>query len=63
MKDHKDSFGAEALEIISRNLAGLNIPMAYGFSLGQEKINLPVDCGIAADLDVSPIGVKLRFPL
>jgi len=61
MKDHKDSFEAEALEIISRNLADLNIPVAYGFPLGHEKRNLPVYCGIAAIFDVSEKGVNLKF--
>lgn len=63
MKDHKDSFGAEALEVISRNLAGLNIPIAYSFPLGHEKKNLPVYCGVPATFDVSETGVSLNFDI
>ncbi|MGW8122208.1 S66 peptidase family protein [Roseivirga echinicomitans] len=63
MKDHKDSFGAEALEVISRHLAHLNIPIAYGLPLGHEKRNLPVYCGIPATLDVTEESVSLSFSL
>jgi len=63
MKDHKDSFGAEAMEIISRNLAGLNIPIAYGFPLGHEKQNLPVYCGVEAAFEVTAESTSLSFDL
>ncbi|WP_323757564.1 LD-carboxypeptidase [Roseivirga sp.] len=61
MKDHKDSFGADALEVISRNITDLNIPIAYGFPLGHEKSNLPVYCGVPTDFEVSEKGVNLKF--
>tara|TARA_R110002074_G_scaffold144735_1_gene292660 strand:- start:28 stop:930 length:903 start_codon:yes stop_codon:yes gene_type:complete len=63
MKDHKDSFGAEALEVIARNLAGLNIPIAYGFPLGHEKRNLPVYCGVSGNFEVNESNVSLSFDL
>ncbi|KYG76780.1 S66 peptidase family protein [Roseivirga echinicomitans] len=61
IKDHKDCFGANALEIISRNITDLNIPIAYGFPLGHEKRNLPVYCGVPAIFDVSEKGVNLKY--
>lgn len=63
MKDHKDSFGAETLDIISRNTSQLSIPTAYGFPLGHEKRNLPVYCGVAGNFEVNKENVSLSFDL
>ena len=63
MKDHKDSFGAEAYAIISRHLQGLDIPVVFGFPLGHEKQNLPVYCGIPVNLKVTEDSVSLSFDL
>jgi muramoyltetrapeptide carboxypeptidase len=61
MKDHRDSFGKEPLEIIADHFAEFDIPQVFNFPLGHENKNLPVYCGIPANLEVSLKGGSLNF--
>jgi muramoyltetrapeptide carboxypeptidase len=63
MKDHKDSFGKEPMEIIAEYFSHLNIPQVYGFPLGHEKRNVPVYCGALVVLDVNQEKTLLSFDL
>lgn len=61
MKDHTDSFGAGAYDIIASHLNTLNIPIAYGFPMGHEKKNYPLICGAQANFQIVENQVELNF--
>jgi muramoyltetrapeptide carboxypeptidase len=62
MHDNSIPFGESAEEIIHRNLAGLDVPVCFGFPSGHITDNQALPFGIPAQLEVSDTGTRLSFP-
>ena len=61
MKDHKDTFGMPAKEVLKSHLNHLGCPVAYGFPAGHEPKNLPLPFGLPIQLEVSAEHTRLTI--
>jgi muramoyltetrapeptide carboxypeptidase len=61
MKDNAIPFGENAYEIICRNIAAFDIPVAFGFEIGHAPQNLPVVVGQSYLFIVDETGARLDF--
>lgn len=61
MKDHKDTFGRPAKEVLKSHLNHLGCPVAYGFPAGHERKNLPLPFGVPVQLEVTPKHTRLTI--
>lgn len=61
MNDNPVSFGSTAYEIIRDHIAEFSYPVAFGFPIGHEAVNLAVPCGRNAILEVGTEKAKLHF--
>lgn len=62
MHDNAVPFGKEVYEIIHEHVAEYSYPLAFGFEIGHEPLNLAVPVGAGALLEVSDAGAKLYQP-
>jgi muramoyltetrapeptide carboxypeptidase len=60
MKDNATAFGKTVEEIIASHVAGLQIPVAFGFSAGHIAHNLPLKIGASVRLTVGENESKLE---
>jgi len=61
MKDNTVTFGENSNEIIFRNIADLEIPVAFGFEIGHAPQNLPLVVGQSYLFTVDESGARLEF--
>jgi len=61
MNDNPVPFGSTAYEIIQSHIAEFSYPVAFGFPIGHEAVNLAVPCGRNAILEVGSEKAKLHF--
>ncbi|PRY10400.1 muramoyltetrapeptide carboxypeptidase [Pontibacter ummariensis] len=61
MNDTPVPFGKTAYEIILEHTGKYNYPVAYGFPVGHEPLNLALICGRETALAVSESGVQLTY--
>ncbi|PCH93427.1 MAG: LD-carboxypeptidase [Bacteroidetes bacterium] len=61
MNDNDIAFGATCEEIIAETVSDYDYPVAYGFSAGHMKKNLPLILGAQVELVVEDSGSNLRF--
>ena len=61
MKDHKDTFGRSAKEVLKSHLNHLGCPVAYGFPAGHARKNLPLPFGLPVHLEVSAKHIRLTI--
>jgi len=61
MKDNTIPFGETAFEIIVRNIAEYDFPVAFGFPIGHEPQNMPIIVGANYNLEVNESGATLEF--
>lgn len=61
MKDNAIPFGKTAYEIILEHVGKYNYPIAFGFPVGHEPLNLALVCGREVALEVSKLGARLKY--
>lgn len=61
MKDNPEPFGQNAYEIVREHTRAYSYPVAFGFPVGHEAVNLALVCGREAQLEVSPSGATLAY--
>jgi muramoyltetrapeptide carboxypeptidase len=61
MKDNAIPFGETAYQIIARNIAEFDFPVAFGFQIGHEVHNMPVVVGAHYILDVNEGGATMEI--
>lgn len=61
MKDNAIPFGETAYQIIARNVAEFDFPVAFGFQIGHEIQNMPVVVGAHYILDVNEGGATMEI--
>ena len=61
MQEGRDSFGAEAYQLIADVVKKYDYPLVFGFPAGHDKVNLPLLLGANVDLNVSVRGVELNY--
>lgn len=61
MKDNAIPFGETAYQIIARNVAEYDFPVAFGFQIGHDVQNMPVVVGAHYILDVNEVGATLEI--
>lgn len=59
MKDNAVPFGRNAYEIIREHVSAYSYPVAFGFEIGHEPLNLAVPVGATVVLEVSAAGSRL----
>ncbi|AHM61747.1 putative MccF-like protein (microcin C7 resistance) [Flammeovirgaceae bacterium 311] len=62
MHDNTEPFGKGAYEIIQEHVAAYSYPVAFGFAIGHEPLNMAVPVGARVMLEVSEAGSKLYQP-
>nr|WP_255651223.1 hypothetical protein [Cesiribacter sp. SM1] len=63
MRDNAVPFGKDAYEIIQEHVAAYSYPVAFGFEIGHEPLNLAVPVGARVVLEVSDSGAALFQPV
>lgn len=62
MKDNNSpTFGKDAYEIIMEHVAEFDYPVCFNFPVGHVSDNRAMGVGMEAELNVSELGVQLRF--
>lgn len=61
MKDNTIPFGETAYQIIARNVAEFDFPVAFGFQIGHDVQNMPVVVGAHYILDVNEGGATMEI--
>lgn len=62
MHDNAVPFGKDAYEIIAEHVAAYHYPVAYGFPIGHEPLNMAMPVGTQVSLEVGATGVNLYQP-
>jgi muramoyltetrapeptide carboxypeptidase len=60
-KDNAIPFGQTPYEIIQTYAAKYNFPVAYGFPVGHEPLNMALICGRKAQMTVDADGVRVEY--
>lgn len=60
MNDNPIPFGKTAYEIIWEHMSEYNFPLAFGFPIGHEALNLAVPVGRRVQLEVTAVGASLK---
>jgi muramoyltetrapeptide carboxypeptidase len=60
MRDNQVPFGLEAYDIIREHVADYGYPLAFGFPVGHEPLNLALPVGAAVVFEVSDKGASLQ---
>ncbi|MBI1316159.1 LD-carboxypeptidase [bacterium] len=61
MKDHEIPFGWGAEALVREVLLPLGIPFAFDYPSGHRSENRPLVLGATVELDVTPLGNRLRY--
>lgn len=61
MNDNEIKYGSTCEEIIAEVVSDYNYPVAFGFSAGHMKNNLPLILGARSELTVEDSGCNLKF--
>jgi muramoyltetrapeptide carboxypeptidase len=60
-KDNAIPFGQTPYKIIQTYAAKYNFPVAYGFPVGHEPLNMALICGRKAQMTVDADGVRVEY--